>query len=109
MPAKKLSPKRETKKETINYESSVKAGKYGTMGLYSLIVIGAVVSFVLFVIYATKAHGEGKVDDGTILDPYEHDFGRMTISAYATMIGILAAILMLMFYVTYLAHTHLRH
>ncbi len=107
MPAKKLSPKRETKKETIDYEPAMKAGKYGVMGLFYLLVIGAITSFVFFVVYAAQAHGTEKDDDH--IDPYEHDYGRMSISAYATMIALLGAILILMFYVTYLAHTHLHH
>jgi len=109
MPAKKLSPKRETKKETIDYEPAMKAGKYGVMGLFYLLVIGAITSFVFFVVYAADAHGSGREKDDTVLDPYEHDYGRMSISAYATMIALLGAILILMFYVTYLAHTHLHH
>lgn len=107
MPAKKISPKRETKKE-INYEPAMKAGKYGAMGAFYLLVIAAVTACVFFIVYSAEAHGENK-EDGTYLDPYEHDFGRMTISAYSTIIAILAAILILVFYMTYLAHTHLKH
>jgi len=107
MPAKKISPKRETKKE-INYEPAMKAGKYGAMGAFYLLVIAAVTACVFFIVYSAEAHG-AKKEDGTYLDPYEHDFGRMTISAYSTIIAILAAILILVFYMTYLAHTHLKH
>ena len=86
----------------------MKAGKYGAMGAFYLIVIAAVTACVFFIVYSAQAHGSKREGD-TYLDPYEHDFGRMSISAYATIIALLSAILILMFYMTYLAHTHLKH
>jgi hypothetical protein len=103
MPARKTSPKRE-----INYEPAMKAGKYGAMGAFYLIVIAAIIACVFFIVYSAEAHGSTREGD-IHLDPYEHDFGRMTISAYATIIALLGAILILMFYMTYLAHKHFHH
>ena len=108
MPVKKISPARETKKE-INYEPAMKAGKYGAMGAFYLIIIAAVTACVFFIFYSAEAHSSRNPNDDNFLDPYEHDYGRMTISAYATMIALLSAILTLLFYMTYLAHTHLKH
>ena len=105
MAGKKMSPKRESKKDVE--EAAMKAGRYGLMALFWLLVIGAATSFVFFVVYSAEAHGADR--DLLSIDPYEHDFGRMTISAYATMIALLGAILMLMFYVTYMAHRHMKH
>lgn len=104
MTSKKVSPKRE-----INYEPSMKVGKYGSMTLFYIIVIAAVTSCVFFLVYSGKSHGASNTDDNPYIDSYEHDYGRMTISAYASIISLLVAILILLFYMTYLVHTHLKH
>ena len=105
MPVKKSSSKEN--KTGINYEPAIKAGKYGSMIAFYLLVIAAVTACIFFIVYAHSAHGE--VRDGDYVDPYEHDYGRMTISAYATIIALLASILILVFYITYLVHNHLKY
>lgn len=109
MPARKLSPRKESKEESKEehsqgYEGARKASKYGAMGFYYLLVLAALTSAVFFIVYATEAHGP--IKDDQFIDDYEHDFGRMQIAAYGTMIALLFAILICVYYVAYLAHHH---
>lgn len=103
MPVRKLSPVKERK---MNYEPAYRAGRFSLMVLFYGIVLASIVACVFFIVYSAEAHGTNR-EPGEFLDPYEHDFGRMSISAYATMIAILFSILILMMYVTHLAHKHM--
>ena len=103
MAPRKLSPKREKKEEKKEYDMMKMSG-YGAMALYTLLCLAAVASVVLFIIYGAESHGRN--EDETLIDQYEHDFGRMQISAYASIISILGAILILLAWVAYNVHRH---
>ena len=100
----KTSPKRRREKE--DYPNDMTRYKsYGFMVLYFLVMLAGFASAILFIIYASEAHGHTK-EDSTYLDPYEHDFGRMTIAAYATMISLLFLIFSLVSWIAYNVHRH---
>lgn len=99
----KASPKR--RKEEEHNENTGRYKSYGLMSLYSLIMLAGLVSVILFIFYSSEAHGETK-EDGSYLDPYEHDFGRMTIAAYATIISLLFLIFCLVSWIAYNVHRH---
>ncbi len=103
MPAKKLSPRRSSKKE--EKEQTHQAKKYGGMSLYTLLFLTAVASAVLFIIYAAESDAK-YTSLGDALDDQERDYGRMEITAYATIIALLFCILMVCGYIAYMVHQH---
>lgn len=100
----KASPKRRTEKEDYPNDMA-RYRSYGMMSLYFLVMLAGLASVILFIYYSSEAHGEKK-QDGTYLDPYEHDFGRMTITAYSTMISLLFLIFCLVSWIAYNVHRH---
>ena len=100
----KASPKRRKEEEEHN-DNTGRYRSYGMMSLYFLVMLAGLASVILFIIYASEAHGETK-EDGSYLDPYEHDFGRMTIAAYATIISLLFLIFCLVSWIAYNVHRH---
>lgn len=100
----KASPKRRREKEDYP-DNMTKYKSYGFMALYFLVMIAGLSSAILFVVYATEAHGPYK-EGLEILDEYEHDFGRMVIAACATMICLLFLIFSLVSWIAYNVHHH---
>ena len=101
----KTSPKRRREQEEY-FDNMTRYKSCVFMALYFLVMLAGIASAVLFVVYATEAHGPYKEKDLQILDAYEHDFGRMVIAACATMICLLFLIFSLVSWIAYNVNRH---
>ena len=97
MPERKLSPKRNIKKDD---EKKLSLKNYGIMSFYFLLVAAAIASIITFIYYSSVIDVSGAIDD------FESQVAKSELSAYGAIISLLFAILMLVAWIAYTVHCH---
>ena len=92
------------KTELEKQSSLTKMYAYSSMAFFFFFLIAAISSTVCYIIYSIESHG---IKD-LVFDEYEHDFGRMQISAYGAIISILFSILLCVLWVSYKVNKNLK-